>query len=315
MAIVTTNLLPPQVRQAYSRQLLSVEVPNTIHGIPADVKSMPAKSGDTMRFRRYNKLATAKVPLGNSGVTPRAQVLSAVDIDVKMQFYGTWLAINEQTLLQNQEYVLNEAIIQLGLSLRETEDELTRDMLASTCSFVNCVGGVNADNPSEISRSDIDDIATALFSHSAKTFLDGFMGSEKYGSSAVRDAYFGLCSSDLTSDLSAVNGFTHKNQYAVDAGLPSEFGSAGNVRFLASPLGSKTVLASNKGNTVYNVFYVAREAYAVVEQDEYGEQFTFLPKQFSGPLAMNVSVGWKMAYASRIFNDAWVVNGRCTLSR
>jgi len=211
--------------------------------------------------------------------------------------------------------VLNEAIIQLGINLRETEDELTRDMLASTCSFVNCVGGTNSDNPSNISRTDIDDIATALFSNNAKTYLDGFLGSDKFGSSAIRDAYFGLCSTDLTSDLSGVTGFVHKNNYAVDAGLPSEYGSVGNVRFLASSLGSKTPLASNKGNTVYNVFYVARESYAVLEQDEYGKQFTYLPAQFSGPLALNVSVGWKMGYASRIFNDAWILNGRCTLSR
>jgi len=104
MAIVTTNLLPPAVQQSYSRQLLSVEIPNNIHGIPADQKSMPSHGGDKARFRRYNKLSTVKVPIGNSGITPPSQVLSAVDIDVKMQFYGTWIPINEQTLLQNQEY-------------------------------------------------------------------------------------------------------------------------------------------------------------------------------------------------------------------
>lgn len=35
----------------------------------------------------------------------------------------------------------------LGQAMRETEDEITRDMLAATAGFINCVGGVNGDNP------------------------------------------------------------------------------------------------------------------------------------------------------------------------
>lgn len=45
--------------------------------------------------------------------------------------------------MQNQDPVLNEAARRLGVSLRQTEDQLTRDMLASTASFINCVGGIN----------------------------------------------------------------------------------------------------------------------------------------------------------------------------
>lgn len=39
--------------------------------------------------------------------------------------------------------VLNEATQRLGVSLRQTEDQLMRDMLASTASFINCTGGTN----------------------------------------------------------------------------------------------------------------------------------------------------------------------------
>jgi len=51
-------------------------------------KQMPRNGGTTLRMRRYNALSTAMVPLGNTGVTPPAQTLSAVDIDAKMSFYG-----------------------------------------------------------------------------------------------------------------------------------------------------------------------------------------------------------------------------------
>ncbi len=43
------------------------------------------------------------VPLGNSGVTPPPQNLTAVDIDAKISFYGTYVTLNEQVTLQNQD--------------------------------------------------------------------------------------------------------------------------------------------------------------------------------------------------------------------
>ena len=44
---------------------------------------------------------------------------------------------------KSNRMVLNECAARLGVSLRQTEDQLTRDMLASTASFINCTGGTN----------------------------------------------------------------------------------------------------------------------------------------------------------------------------
>ena len=88
-----------------------------IHKIPAELKVMPRNGGTTMRFRRYNPLAPAPVPLGNSGITPPPQQLTALNIDAVMQFYGTYILLNEQVTLQNQDPVLNEASARLGVSL------------------------------------------------------------------------------------------------------------------------------------------------------------------------------------------------------
>lgn len=45
--------------------------------------------------------------------------------------------------MQNQDPALNQAAERLGVSLRQTEDELTRNMLAATAAAINCGGGVN----------------------------------------------------------------------------------------------------------------------------------------------------------------------------
>lgn len=103
MSTTTTSSLPAPVQQSFSYKLLSVPVPNMIHKIPAMLKQMPRNGGTTLRMRRYNPLATAMVQLGNSGITPPAQNLTAVDIDAKISFYGTYVILNEQVTLQNQD--------------------------------------------------------------------------------------------------------------------------------------------------------------------------------------------------------------------
>lgn len=311
----TTTVLAAPVQQSFSYKLLSVPVPYFIHNIPAMLKQMPRNGGTTLRMRRYNPLATATVPLGNSGVTPPPQQLTAVNIDAEMDFYGTYIILNEQVTLQNQDPVLNEAAQRLGVSLRQTEDELTRNMLASTASTINAVGGTNGDNPTEMTRSDIDAIIRSLADNNAYTIAEHIEGEDKFGTAPVRDAYFALGSTQLIGDLEQVQGFIAKAQYPSPMqALRPEWGSISNMRFLLSSIGSITENASANGNDVFNVFCVGMEAYAVVEQDGYSAQFIYRPPIYDGPLALNASVGYKFAQVPRITNDAWVINLRTTLS-
>jgi N4-gp56 family major capsid protein len=106
-------------------------------------KRMPKNGGRFLRMSRYEQLPTAPVPLGNTGVTPPSTALNRVDLDVLMQFYGQFVILNEQVTLQNQDPVLVAATERLGVSLRMTEDQLIREMLAGTAAMINCVGGVN----------------------------------------------------------------------------------------------------------------------------------------------------------------------------
>lgn len=54
-------------------------------------------------------------------------------------------------------------------------------MLASTASFINCVGGVNGDNPTEITRFDIDEVVQSLLSNNAYTIMDNIRGEDRFG--------------------------------------------------------------------------------------------------------------------------------------
>lgn len=186
-------------------------------------------------------------------------------------------------------------------------------MLAGTAAFINCVGGINGDNPTEITRADVNEIVRTLLNNDAYTILDNIEAEDKFGTAPVRDAYFALASTQLTGDLDSVAGFTNKNEYPSPMNaLRSEWGAVGNLRFLISSIGSVTPNGSALGNDVFNIFCVGMEAYACIEQDGYSASFIYRPPIYDGPLALNASVGYKFAEVPRITNDAWVINLRAT---
>ncbi len=202
-----------------------------------------------------------------------------------------------------------------GSNNLQTEDQLTRDMLASTASFIDCTGGVNGDSPTEVSLSDVQTVVRTLLNNNAYTIMDNIEGELKFGTAPTRDAYFALCSTQLTGNLENVSGFIQKNQYpAPTKALRSEWGAIGNLRFLVSSIGSVTANGSGLNANVYNIFCVGMEAYAIVEQDGYSASFIYRPPIYDGPLALNASVGYKFATVPRITNDLWIINLRATLA-
>ncbi len=191
--------------------------------------------------------------------------------------------------------------LERGVTKKQTEDELTRNMLQSTASFINATGGTNGDNPTEIARSDVDEVIKTLMGNDAYTISDSIEGDDKFGTAPVRDAFFAMANTDLIGDLERVTGFIAKAQYPYqDKTLRPEWGSISNLRILLSSIGSVTPNASMNGANVYNMFISGMEAYCCVEQDGYSAQFIYRPPIYDGPLALNASVGYKFAEVPRI---------------
>jgi len=315
MPTITTSTLSAPIQQSFFRKLLLVPTANFNYKRFSLIKKMPAHGGDTSRSRRYNPLLTAKVPLGNSGMTPPSQNLTALDIDARLSFYGTWLQLNEQVQLLAQDPVLNEATIRLGVSMRQTEDELTREVLVSTGSVINCTSGANGDTITELTRPDINGVTAALADANAMTVSDLIEGEDKFGSAPVRDAYWCMASTKLIGDIDACIGFTAKAQYPTQqAVLRSEYGAVANVRFVLSSISSSTPVASGLGRTVYNNIVTGMQSYSNISVDEYNAKLIYRSPMYNDPLAQNCTLGWKMAECPVILNDALLVNLRCTRS-
>ena len=211
--------------------------------------------------------------------------------------------------------VLNETAELLGLSMRMTEDQLTRDMLQATASVYNCTGGNNGDNPSNISLPDFDEVTSMLLSNDAWMMLDRIGGEDKFGTGPTRDAYLALGHTNLSKDLNNINGFISKWNYPNgNRTLGAEWGSVNNVRVMLSSVGAVITAASALGNDVYSIFVQGMESLAVVQQDNYSARFLYRPPVFSDPLFQNITLGCVFAQTPRILNDLWIISMRATLT-
>jgi N4-gp56 family major capsid protein len=308
MNIVTTSNYKPEVLVQAGHKLLSTPTARMIHKLPAQMYEMKSRAGTTVRYRRNDNFPTATIPLGNSGQNPPPIIPTMVDIDVTPQLYGQYLYVNEQTVLQNESDVIRNFSIRLGVSMRLSEDKLMRDCMASSSSSINAVGGSNGDNPTNISASDCSQVASTLLSADALTVLDSVEGSDRYGSAAIPNSFFALCHTKMTKDLDSLgNDFVRTIRYPNQTNiLKSEYGSVGQLRFLVSSAGSIASRASRKGADIMNIFCVGIEAVACIYANEFSSEFIYLPKEFSGGLAQNITMGMKFFEAPKILNDLWV---------
>ena len=128
---------------------------------------LPEKMGDTIVFRRYSRLSTVPIPLVD-GITPPGAPLSATDIKARVDFYGNFVTITNQVELTVEDRVLNESARLLAQNLAQTLDEVTRDVLASTSSVLQCANGVNGNTPTELTKADIDIAVRTLLSNDAE---------------------------------------------------------------------------------------------------------------------------------------------------
>lgn len=316
MPNMTTSYLPPAIQADMDKNLLATPTRRCIYTICAQRRTMKKNSGDTIRFKQWNALESATAPLGNSGITPPPNTLVAVYVDAQMQFYGDWLSINEQVVLQNLDNVLNGAAMVLGKQLRTTEDDLARETLHACANVIFCTHGGNGDNPTNVTTTDLLEATTVLQMADAETIADMEEGTNKFGTSPVYSAFFCYTHTKLVPDLTNLPGFLPKYNYPNQENvLDAEVGSFGYNRFLVSTKGAMDVGASVNGNDVYDFIMVANESYAMIDQEAYGPEFIYNdPSIAGGPMRLNGSIAWKTAMSFAILNDEWVLRLRATKS-
>lgn len=313
MTITTTAILPPAVREYYDRLLLMTVFQKLIYTKFAQKRILPKKSGDTVVFRRYAKLATVPIPIVD-GVTPPGAPLSVTDIKCRVAFYGNFVTFTDQVELTVEDNVLNQSSKLIAQNMAATIDEITRDVLASTTSVLQCSRGLNLGTPTEINQADIDAAVKTLLSNDAEMISEVVKAANLFATAPIRPAFMGFMHVDLLDDLENCSAFQATSTYSSQGPvMDAEWGATKNVRWLYSSVGS----VSGATPPVYNNFILGKEAYGVVHLSDSAGEFYVEPLGSAGaadPLHQRGTVGWKQPFAARILNDSLMLNLMATHS-
>lgn len=305
--ITNINNMAPELPLQFSEDLLSTPMFNLIHSFGADLHYAESHIGRNIRMSRYERLSTDGGQLDGSGIDPAAEVVVRSDIDARVEVYAKTVVINEQVVLWENDKVLTKFTALLGQWLREKEDLLMRDLYSSSVSYINATGGVNGDQPSEISRNDINNIERILLGNDARTMLSVIEAQNKFGTAPTRDSFIALASTDITPDLQNVQGVLLKNAYPLQEGLrPEEYCSVSRFRFFVSSKAAKTPGASLAGATVYTIPMYGLEAAAKVEQNNYSAVLGYRPPYVVSSVAQNSQLYAKFAIGRAITNQNWI---------
>jgi N4-gp56 family major capsid protein len=310
MSTGITNIfnMAPELPLQVTEDLLSTPQFNLIHSFGADLHYTQAHLGKVTRMMRYERLNTDGGYLDGSGVDPAPEVPVRTDVDAKTEIYAKVIRVNEQVVLFENPKVLTKFTALLGQWLREKEDLLMRDLYASSVSYINATGGTNGQQPSEITRGDVNNIERILLGNDARTLMESVEAERNIGTTGVRDAFIALASTDITTDLQNVSGVTMKKDYPTQTGLrPEEYCAISRFRFFVCSRGTKVPNASSPGaQTVFRVPMFGIEAASKIYQNQYTAKVGFRPDWVVSSAAQNCELYAKFAIAREITNQNWV---------
>lgn len=313
MSTTTTSQVSVVSSPYYDRLLLERAQPYLIHTLFAQTRPMPEKAGTQVNFRRFAALSAATTPL-SEGVPPSPDQLSVTDITATTSQYGSYVELTDLVDATVEDDAQSEVVELQGEQAGLTFDNIVRDTLSGTASATNCSGGSNGNTPTEMVLSDVKSICTTMMGNNAPFITRMVNASTGVGTVPIPPAYFVLCDSAISDDISAISTFVEAQEYGEPMSrYESELGKVYKARFLISSEGK----ATSESPVQYHNFFLAKNAYAMTELSEKGMHAILKGYGQNGhdPLNQKSTIGWKvMGFVSRILNDNFVHNLECTHS-
>lgn len=312
--------ISPRTAGYAARQLLERGMPHIQIEKFGQVKPIPAKSTDTIKFRRYNAFPTAPNTL-QEGVTPVARKLTHTDYQVTLTQYGDLVEITDYVNDTHEDPVLNEAVDILGEQAAQMLETVRFHVLRAGTNVFYSNGSSRSDVNTAISKSLQQRIVRALKRQNARKITRAVKSTPSFNTENVRAAFVAIMHPDLQADVEAMTGFKGPEDYGNHQPMEGEIGAVGDVRYLESTIfepftgaGAGTLngmISDGGGNVdVYPTIVLGQNAFGVVP---FKGRNAVTPsvinpdtKDKSDPLGQRGYAGWKSYHAAIILNDNWM---------
>ena len=274
-------------------------------------KSLPKNFGDTINWRRFNKLAVTKKPLVE-GETPEGQTVSGSSVTAVIAQYGNVMYFTDIVDLQQLDKIRQEYTVELGFQAKESLDEIVRDVLVAegSAAFAHAGGSeglgtnssVGALAAADIPR--IDDFRKIVLGMK-KEFIGG---NRKAGGKYVALVDPSVMAQLFEDDkVEKFMNFGRTNAMFSDGMIVDMFG----LRFeevLNAPMSNETTGSVE----AYSSIVIGEEAYAITKLEGAGLKVISKGLGSSGvedPLDQRQSIGWKISgFGAKVLEPKAIVN-------
>lgn len=325
MATGTTTFgdISPRTAAYAHKDLLERAIPYMVFEKFGQAKTLPARSTQTIKFRRYDALDATPQTL-TEGVTPDSQKLTSTDVSLSLsQYYGgtTVTDVIEDT---HEDPVLSEATDIVGEQAAEMIEKVRFNALKAGTNVVYANGASRSDVNTVMSRAVQDQVVRGLKGQNARKLTKVVRSTPSFGTVNVAPSYIGIAHPDLQQDLEKMEGFKMAEDYGAVSPYENEIGKAGEVRYLTSTVcepwedaggdpttnGVVTASGGSPGQAdVYPLLIFGRDAYGLVAlKGEFAvtPMVTNAKPSDSDPWAQRSHVTWKAMQGAVILNDLWM---------
>lgn len=299
----TTGGLTNLMSTYYDKVFLERAKMMLTHDVGAQIKRLPKNAGKSVKWNRFTPLAVATTALTEGTANPSPVDMSTTVVSATVATYGNFVQVADLFEMTSIDVDLKEHVQVIGQNAGETVDTLIRDelsgggttQLAGAKAALTDVAATDTLTGAEVRKA-----VRTLKANKAQRFEDGF--------------FRGIVNPYPAYDLFGNSEWLNiSGAYAID--------TANAQRGVVGKLHGVMFYESNNGKTesstvtVYHTYIFGKNAYGIVDLEGQGSEpkvYVKTPRMDDGntsnPLNIYSTIGWKVYFAVKVLNSAWLVN-------
>lgn len=231
-------------------ETLAHAIPIEVLALGCTMKQMPKRQGDNITYRRWlpwgatttnintqnRPIAIAANHITQEGVTPTADSLTPVDVNVVQQQYACLYSYSDKAAELYEDDIPEEMKIQVGERMGLVREMIRYGAMKAGTNVMYASGTTRLTVDAAIDLNILRRMTRVLKSNHAKKKTRVLGASPNYDTSAVEAAYLVFVHTDAESDIRDIPGFTPVAKYANRNPISEyEIGSCEEFRFITSP--------------------------------------------------------------------------------
>lgn len=310
MATTTAGLTAP-MQLFYDRVFLTRAMIELRHDFGAQVRNLPQNSGKSIVWTRFTPLAIVTAAL-TEGVNPTETAMTAANVSATLAEYGAYTTVSSLYSMTTIETGLKEHVEVHGQNAGESIDQLIRtELAAGATQLVVSTGQASAGSTSITAVHTTDTLTGLEIRIAVKTLKKN--KAQKFDSGLYR----GIIGPDTAMDLMGNSEWLDAHRYttsdSIERGVVGklhgvEFVETNNQHFTLT--GGFSTSATNIAN-VYSNFIFGKNAYGIVNLGSISAPKVYVKNpggnSTDNPLDLFSTVGWKMPFAAKTLNSAFLI--------